>query len=107
MKLQIDTDNKVIKVEDKVNLGEFIKALDRLFPAKAWREFSLDTNVEIKWSSPFVIPYRDVYPTYPTYPWITYTTGDHPTPYRIDYNSGTYCVDMQVSDKVAEGNVNG
>lgn len=76
MKIQIDTDKKVLRLESDVNLGEFIEKVKVLFPKGEWKEFSLETNVEIQWTNPI---YIDRW-TYPTYPWwypsptITYGT---------------------------------
>lgn len=97
MKIQLDTTNKTIKVEEKVNLKELLDAVKKLFPNNEWKEYSLETNTVINWSSnPIII--RDY--TYPTYPWIN-------TPYygttagNITYTNnavttaqlGIYCVE--------------
>jgi hypothetical protein len=81
MKIQIDTTNKTIKIEEKVNLNELFEALNRLFPNNEWKEFSLETNMTINWSpnpiivQPFNIPYNKPYiPQYPNYPWYVPTT---------------------------------
>jgi hypothetical protein len=75
MKLSIDTTNKVIQVEGKVNLLELTEALERMFPNGLWKTFSLETNTTIVWTTPI-----QIYPYYPYYPWwdkpvIRYNTG--------------------------------
>lgn len=70
MKIQLDLDNKKIKVEEAVNLGKLFENLESLLPLGKWREFELQTNVTINWTNPIVInpePYRNPYPYYE--PW--------------------------------------
>jgi len=91
MKLQLDTKEKTIKVEGKVNLNELFEALEKLLPQGAWKEFVLESNTEIVWRDPIYIPY----PTYRySYPWwqqpiVTYETGTPPS-----LLEGTYCVQI-------------
>lgn len=84
MKIQIDTTQKVIKLESSENLGELIETLETMLPEGLWKEFKLETNTTIAWTNPII--WRDIYVKpyinpvlpynpYPTYPWITYT-GD-------------------------------
>jgi hypothetical protein len=90
MKLQLDTDNKTIKIEDKVNLGDFVEMLEKLLPYGKWREFSLETNVSVVWNSPPIViePYRPWWQQ----PWIIYDAGTVGEPYTI--NSGTYNIEI-------------
>ena len=68
MKLQIDTDNKTIRIEETVNLGELFNKLDTLFPNLEWREYSIESTVFNTWINPIT-----VYPSDPIiYPWVTY-----------------------------------
>jgi len=95
MKLQLDTKEKVIRLEESVNLGEFTETLKLLLPDGLWKEYRLETNCTIFWNNPIVIePYRPY-----TWPWITYTDGtsllecngtatNKPTPYTL--TSGVY-----------------
>jgi hypothetical protein len=80
MKIQLDTINKIIRVEGTVSLLELSETLERLLPNGVWKTFALECGSTIIWAQPFPI-----YPTWPYYPWwtypITYGTG---TPY---YNS--------------------
>ena len=59
MKLQIDTTEKVIKVEEQVNFGELVKVLNKLLPKGEWKTYKLETNTVINGN------------TYPIYPTIT------------------------------------
>ena len=74
MKLQLDTKEKVIRLEESINLGEFVDAIEQIFPNKVWREYRLETNCTIQWINPVTVPiypytpYTNPYP----YPWITY-----------------------------------
>lgn len=47
MKLQIDTENKTIKIDESVNLGELSEVLLKLFPKLEWKEYSLIPNTVI------------------------------------------------------------
>ncbi len=70
MKIQIDTKNKTLKVEDNIKLSELIKNLNRLFPNKEWKEYTLETSTNIySWSNPIYIEKH--YPANPApyYPW--------------------------------------
>ena len=73
MKIQLDTEKKVIKVEEAVNLGELTETLERLLPNGEWKDFKLETQTQINWTSPIIIK---EYPYNPKpwwqQPWITY-----------------------------------
>lgn len=53
MKIQIDTDNKIIKLESKENLGKLIAVISQML--ENWQEYSIDSNTIINWSNPVVI----------------------------------------------------
>lgn len=60
MKLQLDTQNKIIKVDEDVNLGDLVKHLDKLLPKDSpfghWKEYQIQTNTIINnYSNPIVI----------------------------------------------------
>lgn len=65
MKLELDTKNKTIKIAQSVNLKEMIDLFEEILPDGKWKEFTLETNVSIKWDynpiiiekSPFSRPY--------------------------------------------------
>jgi hypothetical protein len=70
MKLQLDTSNKTVKIEESVGLRELMDTLDRLLPNGEWKEFKLETNTVIKnWSTPIIIRERS-WP-YLNAPWYT------------------------------------
>jgi hypothetical protein len=77
MKLQIDTENLKIGVDDDIPAGEFFDLLNRFFPDGQWRKFKLTNFRNSYWEVPvFIERWRPLYP----YPWvmepiITYTTG--------------------------------
>ncbi|MBC7088650.1 MAG: hypothetical protein H5T96_09345 [Tissierellales bacterium] len=79
MKIQIDTDNKTICLEEKVNLGEFFSKLEELFPDLKWREYTLETGIINYWTNPIIINPHIPYPP-DSYPWTVYSTGT----YNID-----------------------
>ena len=70
MKLQIDTENKTIKVDQNVLFSDLLKVLNKLLP-KEWKNYTLETNSTWYYYNP--IPY------YPSQPWrigdVTYTSG--------------------------------
>jgi len=70
MKLQLDTTEKTIKLENNVKLSELLKVLDQLLPNKKWTEFTLETNTTIRnWTAPIIIK---EYPKYHReWPWIS------------------------------------
>ena len=71
MLIQIDTVEKTIKIEEKVNLGELFSYMEQLFPDLKWREFDLEVGTIVNWINPITFP---VYP-YPEYSWITTSDG--------------------------------
>lgn len=92
MKIQLDTDNKTVKIEPNYdlktvtvqqdskfcNLGEFYDLLQKLLPNDLWREFKLEIGIINNFSSPIIIkefypinpfPLQPMYiPPYPTTP---------------------------------------
>lgn len=68
MKLQIDSTNKKITIQDPVNLSEFFEMVKGLFPNDMWKEFTLETNVINNWTNPIIIKEYPVYPSNPLYP---------------------------------------
>lgn len=79
MKLQLDTENKIIKIEETVNLGELFETLERLLPNGEWKSFKLDVHTTINWTqNPITFPYIPYEPIKPWYeqPWITYYTAN-------------------------------
>lgn len=64
MKIQLDTTNKLIKVEEQVSLGELIETLKSLFPDGEWTQYNIVPYVNYSPYPIWVEPY-----TYPINPW--------------------------------------
>ena len=81
MKLQIDTNTKVISVLEKSNLGELYEKLELLFPEGQWKEYSIEQPIQYSWpANPIII--KEV-PN--SYPWL-----QQPITYQVpDYNYST------------------
>jgi hypothetical protein len=105
MKIQLDTTNKIIKIEGSVNIEALYETLQKLLPKGEWKQFSLEANTSIDWISPITIPYYPYYPPTP-YPWWgtpTYMSNNTSmagmTQSEImaeSYNlkEGTYCIEI-------------
>ena len=98
MKIQLDTENKVIRLEERVNVEKLLKLLEQLLP-REWMKYDLEINNITNWINPIVIkeierPY--VYPcpqpSIPNYPWYPYV-GDNQGTY-VTCN-GQYNVEVQ------------
>ena len=92
MKIQLDTENKTIKLEKEVVLSKLIETLDKLLPDGAWKEFTLETNTVIhQWSHPVVVPSVIPYPVppypRPSWPWYSSTRLDSNLPPAGDKGS--------------------
>lgn len=94
MKLQLDTQNKTVKIEGTVNLEELFETLKRFLPKGEWKQFSLEANTTIEWVNPITVPYYPYYPLNP-YPWWD-------SPYRIT-RAGVDYVDYQKSMEPPSG----
>ena len=95
MKLQIDTKEKTIKIEETVNLEKLFETLEKLLPKGEWKLFSLEMIATIVWDNPITVPYYPYQPVTP-YPWftqppITYMGTDYGMGVLSD---GTYCVEV-------------
>jgi len=61
MRIQLDYDTKVLKLESNINLGDFVKKIKTILPD--WKKWKLETNTVIQnWANPIYIE------TY-SYPW--------------------------------------
>lgn len=102
MKIQLDTINKTITIEEDVNLHDFYEELNSLLPGGLWREFTLKVSRIKDWKNPITVtphtpinpfvpidpnpsPYTTPYP--PTFPQIWYTTSGTD---NITLNNGIY-----------------
>jgi len=72
MKIQLDYDNKIITLEDNVNLGEFFDKIKDILPE--WKKWKLNSQPIAHWQNPIFI---DRYPV-PIYP------SPRRTPYWYD-----------------------
>lgn len=97
MKIQIDTEQKTIVLEEAINLGDLAKKLNKLFPNKTWKEYKLEVKTITQWSNPIVIK---EYPYYPWhyYPWITYNNTSTITT-NSNTNVGGMFNDYHISEK--------
>lgn len=77
MKLQIDTTNKTIRIEEPVNIGELMALLEKILPNSEWKEFSLEIKTIEHWVNPVPIiinPAPTINPYIPTPGWPNYPT---------------------------------
>jgi len=79
MKIQIDTEEKVLRLEGDITLEELIRSLKKMFPDGSWKRYKLETNTEIIWQYPYIDLWRNpVYPWWPNYSGtITCDVGDY------------------------------
>lgn len=80
MKIQLDTINKTITIEEDVNLHDFYEEINSILPGGLWREFTLKVEKIKEWNNPITVtPHTPINPytnPYPTYPQIWYTTSN-------------------------------
>ncbi len=80
MKIQIDTTKKTVKVEESVNLGKLVGAIQNMLPD--WKLYILEIEPVVNWTAPIII--REYTPWWnqplTPMPWIIYqdTTGEPP-----------------------------
>lgn len=65
MKLQLDTKNKTITIEESIKLDEFFQMIKKLLPDE-WKQYRLEIKNIINWVNPIVIEKEKINP------WITY-----------------------------------
>lgn len=85
MKLEINTQERKIRLLEEVNIGELFTFLEEILPDLKWREYSIEGSVIVYdyGQNPIIInpitsptfPVNHIYPTAPNYPWITYCTS--------------------------------
>jgi hypothetical protein len=101
MRIQLDTINKTITIEEDVNLHDFYEELNSLLPGGLWREFTLKVSKIKDWENPINIPpttphiwdptpnsfppYDNPYP--PSFPQVWYTTSGTD---NVSLNKGIY-----------------
>ena len=73
MKIQLDTKEKIIRVEDSINLKDLFEFLEKSLPD--WKEYKLETQTIINWTNPIIIDRNPwVWPS--PQPWETSTICD-------------------------------
>ena len=88
MKIQLDTTNKTVKIEENIKVSKLIATLKKLLP-EDWKEFTLETHTTINnWGSPYIIREYPVYPKpyIPSYPWYCTTSKS----YGVKENTADY-----------------
>lgn len=88
MKIQFDTTSKTIRIEERVNLGEFIEKMEMLLPNEQWKEFKLEVTVLTNWINPIIIekpiPFTNPYkPFWYQQPYTTHSF--EPNTYNIQF----------------------
>ena len=98
MKIQLDTTNKTIKLEDRVEFSELIKTLNKLLPKGEWKKFTLETHTVINnWASPVVFPLYPIYKSPPReIPWYTATWDGVDKNDRCQLKAGTYNIETKL-----------
>lgn len=82
MKIQLDTVNKTITIEEDVNLHDFYEQINAILPDGKWREFTLKVGKIVEWREPLQ-PLPNTYPYDPQI-WYTTNTGD------VELNKGVF-----------------
>jgi hypothetical protein len=103
MKIQLDTNAKIIRIDEMVNLGQFIDELEMILPGGKWKEYHLQALIT-NWVQPYVIqpiynparPWHEPYPWW-TEPWIICDGSTQSIEMKsYDLNAGTY--NIQIND---------
>lgn len=83
MKIQINTTDKTIRIDETVTFNDLIKQLDKLFPNEEWKKYKVE---------PFSWNYHPYYTYYPYYQG-TYTPASLTT-----YGSGVITNDPRTTE---------
>jgi hypothetical protein len=72
MKLQLDTTNKTILIDQEVTFGDLLDTLEEILPNGRWAEYKLIPNQTLHWTTyqmytPNIQPLTN---PVPDYPWI-------------------------------------
>jgi|SRR5690606_21917751 len=96
MKIQIDTDNKVIKIEGVYKITDIMKVIKQLLP-NDWKKYSLETNTIIyNWTSPIVINKNDYWPNRPYYVGDVYCGSSITTNREIMFDSKSSVINYEM-----------
>lgn len=80
MKIQLDTTNKTVKIEESVSLETFYDFITKLLPNDEWKNYQLKVELITNWSYPITIK---EYIPYWQQPWY------NQNPYVINCSSDT------------------
>ena len=74
IQLEISEKEKIVRIEEVINVGKLYDFLQAHFPNDQWREFKIEVKTIVQWQNPIVIE-KEVYPyipstPYPSYPWV-------------------------------------
>jgi hypothetical protein len=65
MKLKIDTESKVVQVEQQCKLVELFDFVKKIFPDNEWKKYSIEAvPVIINWNNPIYVPYTYTVPAW-------------------------------------------
>jgi len=100
MKIKLDFDNKIVTLDESVNLKEFISMIKSIIPN--WKDWKLDTNTTITWNNPITVPYvpytpyREWWTDYPTIRYDTTLVECITTNVSTSFDTitGSYCIDI-------------
>ena len=99
MKIELDYDNKIIRLENQTKLSIFVEKIQKILPD--WKEWTLDTNTTINWNNPVVInpsPYIPVKPWW-EHPYIWCDDGQTTVRYFSDTTTepitGTHQIEVK------------
>lgn len=71
MKIQLDTENKTIKIEEEVNLNELVEMVKKLLPDGEWQIYKLEPMIQNNYLNlPTILPIQPYNPS----PWWEYPT---------------------------------
>ena len=57
MRIQIDTTNKTVRIEEQVKLPELFSLLKKMLPNDEWKAYSLEQAAITYWANPITWPY--------------------------------------------------
>lgn len=77
MRIQLDTENKTIKIEEDASLEKLINFMQATFPEN-WKEYKVLTNTIISWT------------TYPQYVWPNWSWNPHQITCGASTTSNTF-----------------
>jgi len=94
MKIQIDTKQKKIIIEETVKLKELFEFMQNLFPTE-WEKYSLESKTIVNWTNPIAYPSPNICPEPNPYPY------NHPVMYSKDNNglqNSNGVINVEVTD---------